>query len=1149
MEQLQGLFPFKLDGFQEKAVQQLLEGRSVVVCAPTGAGKTAIAEAAAAAALARGQRVIYTTPLKALSNQKLAEKAARFGSSRVGLQTGDTSLNTDADIVVMTTEILRNIMYRTAEIAGSGSLTNTRDERLGDVGLVVLDEVHYLGDPWRGSVWEEVIINCPRHIQMLAMSATVKNPEDLGGWISQVHGECVTIKTRFRPVPLRWVFCHKAPRQGAVLEDLTLQQQQQQQQQQGGAAAIGRLNPRLKMDEWVEEELKFQAMKEARAAREAAQRQQNFYGGGYDSDPYSSSSSNGSRRGSRGSGGGYRSSGGSSSSSIEEELLAQMTVETGDGGGGGKFGGGGRRGNERQDLVRKVMGKRTPTQEQVVRQLIQARMLPAIWFIMSRRDCDLAAIATNVALVDQQEEAELEQELMQLFSDNPDAVRDKLVPAFLRGIASHHAGCLPAWKSLVERCFQKGLLKLVYATGTLAAGINMPARTTVISNLARRSDDGIKLLPHNELLQMAGRAGRRGFDTLGHCVLVQGRFEGAEAAHGIITGGPEPLQSQFTTSYSLVLNLLSVYSLDEARDFLSKSFGTYLQEQGNTKLRQQAQQLMDTAAALLKLAEGQGGSSMSAQQKAAVAAVKRHKSLLLRLREKATAERCTAVGQMLAPPSAADAADAAAAAAAAAAPDSSSNSSAVGLPALLLLNLSRHPNDYSQPPEYLPALAVAVTDRPPFEPLSSRDLPQPPVIMCLGADNRPLAVSGQHVVGVLRDQTVLQEKVLQGQDETLAKLHAVLDDAAENKKVWANLLSRMFSCQVTFGSALTSALALKLNLPLDVFDPVMPSPETAAQIEEQKTQLQEAKQSLATLRRQDKFAAQSVAQQQQALLQGVPQEALAAAVAAAAGDQPDAAAAGGSRQRSSSSDNGSSGSSSSDDEVAAALKSLQGRDPLVVAKRLAKRAKRMMAEADQGQSVTTWNSFMDVLSILVEMGAMEESSLRLLPLGLVARSINCNNELWMAAALSSPGVMALSPPQLAALVGALQCTDLLKRPMSIWSSYQVSDAVITALEELEPTMEAIYNAQTAAGQGKWNEHLAVDLRLAGLVEAWAGGASWQEIMADTSIDDGDMARLMARTADMLKQMTFLHEQLPYLTEPARAALRGMNRKPISDLVA
>jgi hypothetical protein len=337
-------------------------------------------------------------------------------------------------------------------------------------------------------------------------------------------------------------------------------------------------------------------------------------------------------------------------------------------------------------------------------------------------------------------------------------------------------------------------------------------------------------------------------------------------------------------------------------------------------------------------------------------AVKGHKSLLLRLRQRATLERCIAVGEMLSPSAAADDTSADDTAADSSSSSSSEAVSRVSLPALLLLNLSRHPNEDSQAPEYLPALAVAVTSKPPFEPSSSRDWPQPPIIMCLGADNRPMAVSAQHVVGVLRDQDVMQD-VLKGQEDTLAKLHAVLDDATENKKVWANLSSRMFSCQVTFGSALTSALALKLNLPLDVFETVGPKAATNAEIEDAKQQLQDAKKALAQLQRQDTQAGQDVAAQQQLLLKGVPQEALAAAVAAAGA--PDGNSSSSGKQRNSS--NGASGdssSSSSSDEVASALKSLQGRDPVVVAKRLAKRARKMMAEADQGQNVTTWNSFM-----------------------------------------------------------------------------------------------------------------------------------------------------------------------------------------------
>eukprot|EP00878_Enallax_costatus_P024651 GHUV01026327.1.p1 GENE.GHUV01026327.1~~GHUV01026327.1.p1 ORF type:complete len:523 (+),score=130.29 GHUV01026327.1:173-1741(+) len=337
MQQLQALFPFKLDGFQERSVEQLLEGRSVVVCAPTGAGKTAIAEAAAAVTLARGQRVIYTTPLKALSNQKLAEKSARFGSNRCGLQTGDTSLNTEADIVVMTTEILRNIMYRTAETVGTNKVGGTRDDRLGDVGLVVLDEVHYLGDPWRGSVWEEVIINCPRHIQILAMSATVRNPDDLGGWISAVHGDCVTIKTRFRPVPLQWVFCNKVPRRGAMFDDLLVGGNRNSSNSSSGQGM--RLNPRLRMDDWVDEELRYQAAREARQARELQQALQNqqqddLLSGGLTEDDLNSLSRD--------------SSSGDGSSS--------------NGNGGGRFR---RKENDRAAVARRVMAKRTPAQDQL----------------------------------------------------------------------------------------------------------------------------------------------------------------------------------------------------------------------------------------------------------------------------------------------------------------------------------------------------------------------------------------------------------------------------------------------------------------------------------------------------------------------------------------------------------------------------------------------------------------------------------------------------------------------------------------------------------------------------------------------------------------------------------------------------------------
>jgi superfamily II RNA helicase len=337
------LFPFPLDGFQKKALEKLVEGKSVVVCAPTGAGKTAIAEAASAATLARGQRVIYTTPLKALSNQKLAEVKKRFGVDRCGLQTGDTSLNTEADIVVMTTEILRNIMYRTAEISeertgGGAASSNTREARLGNVGLVVLDEVHYLGDPSRGSVWEEVIINCPRHIQLLCMSATVKNPDDLGGWISQEHQECVTIKTTFRPVPLMWHFAYRNAG-GVQMADLL-------------DRTGKKLNPRLEPREVMFEEARFLL--------------------GREQGPPSRDWGRDKGRKDRGMRGGSSSNQGPS----WEKRLQMMLDEEG----GSSM------------MQRKVNMIRIPPMDGVISKLKRQGFLPAIWFILSRKDCDLNAI-------------------------------------------------------------------------------------------------------------------------------------------------------------------------------------------------------------------------------------------------------------------------------------------------------------------------------------------------------------------------------------------------------------------------------------------------------------------------------------------------------------------------------------------------------------------------------------------------------------------------------------------------------------------------------------------------------------------------------------------------------------------------------------
>ena len=411
---LEQLFPFSLDDFQLEAIEALNQGHSVVVSAPTGSGKTLIGEYAIHRALAHGQKVFYTTPLKALSNQKLRDFREQFGAERVGLMTGDLTVNREASIVVMTTEIFRNMLYAEAE-AG--------DDPLADVEAVVLDECHYMNDSQRGTVWEESIIHCPPVVQLVALSATVANAGQLTDWIEAVHGPTRLVMSDFRPVPLQFSFC-SAKGLHPLLND----------------EGTG-LHPNCKV--W------------------------------------------------------------------------------------------------RAPKGRNRRGPKTPRPPQpeaplgfVVAQMAEREMLPAIYFIFSRRGCDKAVRDLGkVCLVTPQEQARIQERLDAFVAATPEAVRDGgHDDALLRGIAAHHAGVLPAWKELIEELFQQGLVKVVFATETLAAGINMPARSTVISALSKRTERGHRPLMGSEFLQMAGRAGRRGLDSQGYVVTVQSRFEGVREA-------------------------------------------------------------------------------------------------------------------------------------------------------------------------------------------------------------------------------------------------------------------------------------------------------------------------------------------------------------------------------------------------------------------------------------------------------------------------------------------------------------------------------------------------------------------------------------------------------------------------------------------
>lgn len=468
-------FGFKLDDFQLEAIDHINNKKSVVVCAPTGAGKTVIAEFAIKKALSEGKRVFYTTPLKALSNQKFNDFAETYGADKAGLLTGDISMHRDAQIVVMTTEVFRNMLY--------GTNLGKVEENLKDVQYIILDEVHYMNDEQRGTVWEESIIYCPSNIQIVALSATIANAQELTDWINTVHGHTALVNSDFRPVPLRHYYF--SPSDGKDILPLL--------------SPGGRLNSKISPERPQPKVFK------------------------------------------------------KGKKSTQDNPVAKL-----------------------------------------VKVLHEKDMLPAIYFTFSRKRCDEnVEDCAKLKLLNKFEERRLMQIIDEYVLDNPYLSKHKHLEYLYSGVASHHAGLLPAWKTLVEKLFKQGLIKVVFATETLAAGINMPARTTVISAISKRTDDGHRILTASEFLQMSGRAGRRGMDEVGHVVVIGSAFESPEEMAALATSQADPLGSKFAPSYSMVLNLLQRFSIENAKELILKSFGYYTSSERLKPLLAEQQRISD----------------------------------------------------------------------------------------------------------------------------------------------------------------------------------------------------------------------------------------------------------------------------------------------------------------------------------------------------------------------------------------------------------------------------------------------------------------------------------------------------------------------------------------------------------------------------
>ncbi|MBS2036398.1 DEAD/DEAH box helicase [bacterium] len=457
----QDWFKFPLDDFQIQAMQSIDQGRSVIVCAPTGSGKTAVAEFAVQRALSTQRRCFYTTPLKALSNQKFHDFREQYGEAAVGLLTGDVSVNRNAPVVVMTTEVYRNMLY--------GTSLGEVERNLYGVQAVVLDECHYMNDPERGTVWEESIIYSPPEVQLIALSATVANADDLRAWFEFTHGSTELVVSNHRPVPLRHYY-FKGARSGLLFDK------------------EGKLQERWK-----------------RAAIPTARK-------------------------------GFR---------------RRPKAET----------------------------EEIPRPDEVVVDLDREDMLPAIYFLFSRKGCELAMDRCRGRLKDTRDVREEREDAIEaLLQEHPTLQNHGHLGALYEGLAVHHAGLLPAWKSVVERLFQRGLIKVVFATETLAAGINMPARATVISCISKYTGDGHRLLTASEFLQMSGRAGRRGMDKVGYVMIVNHPKEMVTAVAKLARSEADPLDSNFRPGYGMVLNLLQRHSLESCKELVEKSFGKFLAE-------------------------------------------------------------------------------------------------------------------------------------------------------------------------------------------------------------------------------------------------------------------------------------------------------------------------------------------------------------------------------------------------------------------------------------------------------------------------------------------------------------------------------------------------------------------------------------------
>jgi ATP-dependent RNA helicase HelY len=528
---------FELDDFQRRACSSLQQGKGVLVAAPTGAGKTIVGEFAIYLALQRGLKAFYTTPIKALSNQKYSELAAKYGPENVGLLTGDTSINGDAPVVVMTTEVLRNMLYADSDT-------------LDDLGFVVMDEVHYLADRFRGAVWEEVIIHLPSEVQVASLSATVSNAEEFGAWLDTVRGHTDVIVSEHRPVPL-WQHVMVGREIVDLFAGETTFDEIAPAGESNPAATAETANAALERGFEVNPDLLAMARTESQMNSRAR------FGHGGRSQRRQQSQRGGDSRGSQGG---------------------------------------------QQSPVRKA------SRPQVIASLDRQDLLPSITFIFSRAGCDAAVaqcVSAGLWLTTEREQQVIARRVDEAAQDIPSDDLDVLGfwswrDGLLRGLAAHHAGMLPTFKEVVEKLFVEGLVKAVFATETLALGVNMPARSVVLEKLDKFNGEAHVGITAGEYTQLTGRAGRRGIDVEGHAVVLWQPGTDPTAVAGLASRRTYPLNSSFRPTYNMSINLLAQFGRPRAREILESSFAQFQADRSVVGLARQVRSREESLAGFQK---------------------------------------------------------------------------------------------------------------------------------------------------------------------------------------------------------------------------------------------------------------------------------------------------------------------------------------------------------------------------------------------------------------------------------------------------------------------------------------------------------------------------------------------------------------------